>query len=352
MNRILSFLFVIMLSLNVKAQTTLTEAVDFTAVDCYGQDTIHLFEILDRGQYVLIDFYFYRCDPCFKSCPHVVEAYKALGCNKHDVFFMEITHADDYELCQWWAEKHGVEYPTISKEDGGAEIVATYGAKSFPTMILIAPDRSIALSDIDCFDIIDNGYQVIVDALAPFGIEEHSCDEVPEEPEEPVVTPEKPEATAIAKSDTSMLVLWNAVENAVTYNLYQGTELVADSIDDIQYTVTGLTADTEYCFSVTAVSTTAESEKSDETCDKTFSGENVEELLLNNFKIYPNPASSEINIISEMKEADVKIYDMTGRCVKNVRIYDDNTRINISDIEKGLYLININGNVEKLTIDN
>ena len=127
---------------------------------------------------------------------------------------------------------------------------------------------------------------------------------------------------------------------------------MADSIDDIQYTVTGLTANTEYCFSVTAVSTTAESEKSDEACDKTFSGENVDELLLNNFKIYPNPASSEINIISRMKKADVKIYDMTGRCVKDVRICDDNTRINISDIEKGLYLININGNIEKLIINN
>lgn len=349
MKKIISLLFVIVLSLNVKAQATLTEAVDFTAVDCYGQDTIHLFEILDRGQYVLIDFYFYSCDPCFDACPKMVEAYKALGCNKHDVFFIEISPSDSNDQCQWWAEKFGVEYPTISREAGGDKIDDAYGIRKYPTLVLIAPDRSIALSDIDCFDIIDNGYQVIVDALAPFGIEEHSCDE---EPEVPVVTPEKPEATAIATSDTSILVVWNAVENAVTYNIYQGTELVADSIDDIQYTVTGLTADTEYCFSVTAVSTTAESEKSDETCDKTFSGENVEELLLNNFKIYPNPASSEINIISEMKEADVKIYDMTGRCVKNVRISDDNTRINISDIEKGLYLVNINGNIEKLTIDN
>ena len=50
MKKIISLLFAIVLSLNVKAQATLTEAVDFTAVDCYGQDTIHLFEILDRGQ--------------------------------------------------------------------------------------------------------------------------------------------------------------------------------------------------------------------------------------------------------------------------------------------------------------
>ena len=196
MKKIVSLLFSIVLPINVKAQTTLTEAVDFTAVDCYGQDTIHLFEILDRGQYVLIDFYFYSCSPCFDACPHVVEAYEALGCNKHDVFFMEISPSDSDEICQWWVEKFGVEYPTISREAGGDKIDDTYGIKQYPTLVLIAPDRSIVLQDIYPVETA----QDIVDALAPFGIEEHSCDE---EPEEPVVTPEKPEATVIATSDTS-----------------------------------------------------------------------------------------------------------------------------------------------------
>lgn len=351
MKKILTLVLGILLSLNVKAQTSLTEAVDFTAVDCYGQDTIHLFEILDRGQYVLIDFYFYSCDPCFKACPKMVEAYQALGCNKHDVFFMEISPSDSDDQCQWWAEKFGVEYPTISREAGGNIIDDAYGIRQYPTLVLIAPDRKILLSDIDCYDIINNGYQVVVDALAPFGIEEHSCDE---EPEVPVVTPEKPVITAIATSDSTILVVWNAVENAVSYNLYEGTELVAEGINDIQYIATGLLPNTEHCYSLTAVSTTAESEKSDESCATTFAGENVDELLLNNFKIYPNPATSEINIVSAIKgEADVKIYDMTGRCVKEVRVNDmSKATINVSNIEKGLYLININGNVEKLIINN
>ena len=150
-----------------------------------------------------------------------------------------------------------------------------------------------------------------------------------------------------------MLVVWNAVENAVTYNLYQGTELVADSIDDIQYTVTGLTADTEYCFSVTAVSTTAESEKSDEACDKTFSGENVEELLLNNFKIYPNPASSQLFVKSETN-AQVSIIDLTGRVVKEIETTDEITTIDINNVKEGVYFIMIqDGNnriVEKLVV--
>ena len=39
------------------SQTTLTEAVDFTGTDIYGNE-FNLFEILDGGQYVCIDFFF------------------------------------------------------------------------------------------------------------------------------------------------------------------------------------------------------------------------------------------------------------------------------------------------------
>lgn len=39
------------------AQTSLTEAVDFTVTDVYGEE-INLFSILDGGQYVCIDFFF------------------------------------------------------------------------------------------------------------------------------------------------------------------------------------------------------------------------------------------------------------------------------------------------------
>jgi hypothetical protein len=39
------------------SQTTLTVAVDFTATDTEGVEH-NLFEILDNGQYVCIDFFF------------------------------------------------------------------------------------------------------------------------------------------------------------------------------------------------------------------------------------------------------------------------------------------------------
>jgi len=39
------------------SQTPLTEAVDFSGTDIYGNE-FNLFEILDEGQYVCIDFFF------------------------------------------------------------------------------------------------------------------------------------------------------------------------------------------------------------------------------------------------------------------------------------------------------
>ena len=39
------------------SQTTLTTAVDFTATTTEGEE-FNLFEILDNGQYVCIDFFF------------------------------------------------------------------------------------------------------------------------------------------------------------------------------------------------------------------------------------------------------------------------------------------------------
>lgn len=39
------------------SQTTLTTAVDFTATNTEGEE-FNLFEILDGGQYVAIDFFF------------------------------------------------------------------------------------------------------------------------------------------------------------------------------------------------------------------------------------------------------------------------------------------------------
>lgn len=55
MKKTLLFLGLFMASFSY-AQTNLTVAVDFTATDFNGNE-FNLFEILDAGQYVVIDFF-------------------------------------------------------------------------------------------------------------------------------------------------------------------------------------------------------------------------------------------------------------------------------------------------------
>ena len=93
MKKLLLIIVAILLGFRLSAQCPLTEAVDFTATDIHGT-TVNLFDILDGGQYVLIDFFYTTCGPCNFAVPKVVEAYHALGCNAHEVFFMEISPFD------------------------------------------------------------------------------------------------------------------------------------------------------------------------------------------------------------------------------------------------------------------
>ncbi len=88
------------------------------------------------------------------------------------------------------------------------------------------------------------------------------------------VAPEAPEVTAKAEGETTIVLSWEAVETATSYNVYSVTtevveeestdkyELVKSGVTELTYTVEGLTAATEYSYAVTALNGELESEKS------------------------------------------------------------------------------------------
>ena len=85
--------------------------------------------------------------------------------------------------------------------------------------------------------------------------------EQPENPEQPgdSVVLAAPVVVADTLTETTVTLLWNVVENATSYNVYMDTELV-ENVTDTVYMVDGLTAETAYSFTVTAVADTLESE--------------------------------------------------------------------------------------------
>lgn len=170
MKKIFTFIFAIALSFNVFAQCGITTAVDFTATDCHGTE-VNLFDILDGGQYVVIDFFFTTCGPCQQATPNVVDSYYAMGCNMYDVFYMEISPSDDDDACQTWANTYGVEYPTIGSSSNGTDICTQYQIGAYPTVILIAPDRSILIQDLWPL----NEVEYIISTLEAYGLQQHDC---------------------------------------------------------------------------------------------------------------------------------------------------------------------------------
>ena len=171
MKKLLTLILALAIGFGLKAHTSLTQAVDFTATDIHGNE-IHLFDILDGGQYVLIDFFYTSCSGCIETNPYVAQSYQAFGCNQHDVFYIEIDDGDSDMDCLGWVDTYGIEYPTISGTSGGNEICSQYGIDMFPSVILIAPDRSIVIQDLWPI----TSAQSIITQLEAHGIEQHACE--------------------------------------------------------------------------------------------------------------------------------------------------------------------------------
>ena len=175
MKKVFTLLIALILGWGVKAQCPLQTAVDFTATDVHGE-RVHLFDILDRGQYVLLDFFFTTCGPCQQATPKIRDSYTLMGCNQHDVFYMEISDRDSDAACLNWVNNYGIEYPTISRPGGGGTICNQYQIGAFPTVVLIRPDHSIAIGDLWPI----NNAQTIVNALENQGVHQHACGATPE----------------------------------------------------------------------------------------------------------------------------------------------------------------------------
>ena len=144
----LLLVLLVFIGLQVKSQTNLTTAVNFTVTDVHGQ-THNLFNILDGGKHVIIDFFFTTCGPCIASVPTLNQAFTDYGCNTGEVYFISIDQGDtDAEVLQY-EETYGGLLPSVSGVNGGGNsVTSTYGVTAYPTVVLIAPNRTILSQDI------------------------------------------------------------------------------------------------------------------------------------------------------------------------------------------------------------
>ena len=163
-----------------------------------------------------------------------------------------------------------------------------------------------------------------------------------DEPEEPIEldTPENVEATAISTS--SIIITWDKVENALSYNIYRDGELLDDT-ENTNYTDKDLEYNTEYCYTVEAVNGKETSDESEEVCVKTL-GEGVEEHETS-FNIYPNPVSDKLYIetltqtLTQTQTQTVEIYDAFGRLQSTVN--GQQSMVDVSNLNSGVYFVKV-----------
>ena len=136
----------------------------------------------------------------------------------------------------------------------------------------------------------------------------------PEPGEEPVVpeptVPAAPVVEADTVTETTVTLVWNVVENATSYNVYMDSLLV-ENVTDTVYTVTELTSDSTYDFTVTAVADTLESEASNVVTVTTLAEETDEPTDPD------TPADTVVVLAAPVVEADT-VTETTVTLVWNV----------------------------------
>ncbi|MCK9292436.1 MAG: T9SS type A sorting domain-containing protein [Bacteroidales bacterium] len=127
-----------------KSQTQLTTAIDFWAKTIDGE-LFEMFPTLDEGKLVVMDFFSTSCYSCQIYAYDFQLAYEGFGYNEGNVFFIGMNYNGDNEQVRVFDSTYNITLPSVSGLDGGGnKVFEAYEIISYPTVIVVKPDKSIS----------------------------------------------------------------------------------------------------------------------------------------------------------------------------------------------------------------
>ncbi len=138
-------LFLIFISYQVSAFSQ--QAVDFILTDLDGKKW-HLFEELDNGKTVLLDFFYADCVPCQTLTPQIVQIYDDYGSDTGQVLVLGISDRDNNIKLRTFESDYNVNYPSGGTEGNGDSITLAYSSWfsfiGWPTYAVVCPNRNMS----------------------------------------------------------------------------------------------------------------------------------------------------------------------------------------------------------------
>jgi hypothetical protein len=158
--------------------------------------------------------------------------------------------------------------------------------------------------------------------------------------------------TATGSSSTQMYLSWDDVTDETAYYIYitvGGPYMVFDSTaaNVTFYYHNGLTPQSQYCYKVSAYNQDGWSGLSNEACGSTLAAINETQLNNPQIIIYPDPTIDNIIIniqsLNTNRELTTSIYNIQGELLLRQSLHQDKTEINISNLDKGVYIVRVFG---------
>jgi len=338
-------LLLIIYSNNLNSQNTKT-VPDFKVVDVYGNLT-RLYDILESGQYVYIQFFSTGCGSCQDEAPIVNEVYGDLGCNGSDIFFFAIDYGSTDSSVLEFIDEFNMNYPSISGQQGGGHAVFDiFDILYTPYSLLISPEKEILFEE----PLFETAMQ-LKDTIMDFGLTENLC--------------KGTEFLYFALENKNNLQFENDIIGEITendVNFYFNENDFFDFTSIIPSFVSS---------SFTNVYIDVELQKSDSSiinlesgiCNYNLIAQNnsysqiwniniINTLDIENpsieINVWPNPANDYISIECYYKISEITIFDQNGKFLKNIKLTYDN-KIITSNFDAGVYFIKFKVNNTFLT---